>query len=185
MSAAAPLTVVDTLILQKNAEAVFAQWRIAFETALDDQPGRDGGVTHFHQPGGFVHLVHRFADRAAYDAWLASDRRRALASEAAVFAISRRQSSPDRHPCFGLPGEASAPPWKRILVSWATVFPLLLATSYVTQVLVPGWPRPLTLALSSLAITLALNLLIFPRVNRRLEPWLLEAADGGVRTPQN
>ena len=185
MSQRSPITVVDTLVLHKGAGGDFAAWLDAFAAALRDQPGHDGAVVRLDQPGGLVHLLHRFADRATFDAWIASDRRHALAIAADRFAISRRQASAHASPRFALPGEASAAKWKRIVVSWTTVFPLLLTTSYASQALVPDWPRPLTLALSSLAITLILNLLIFPRVNRRLEPWLLEADDGGVRTPDD
>ena len=182
MPDATPITVVDTLVLHEGSDAEFAAWLRDFEATLREHPGHEVSVVRLDQPGGIVHLLHRFTERPSFEAWSASSQHRALAAAAERFAISRRQYRNETSPRFHLPGEASAPKWKRIAVSWATVFPLLLATSYASRALVPDWPRPLTLALSSMVITLMLNLIIFPRVNRRLEPWLLEADDGGVRT---
>lgn len=184
MSTPEPITVVDTLVIKVDRTDAFDPWLADFRRALREHAGSDGFVVRLDQAGGIVHLLYRLADREALDAWTASDRRGILATAAERFATTRQQTAVDPQPRFGLPSEASAPKWKRVLVSWATVFPLLLATSYASQALVPRWPRPLTLALSSLAITLVLNLLIFPRVNRRLDPWLLEDDDGGVRTPK-
>ena len=177
------ITVVDTLVVEAAKTADFDVWLTEIGAALHDHAGHDGSIARLDQAGGIVHLLHRFADQPAYEAWIASDRRRTLATAAKRFAISQRQTSNEPQPRFGLLSEASAPPWKRVLVSWTTVFPLLLATSYASQALVPHWPRPLTLALSSLAITVMLNLVIFPRLNRRLDPWLLADDDGKVRTP--
>lgn len=181
MDGGAAITVVDTLVVHEGKNAAFAAWLTELQDTLNAQAGHEGGVVRLDQPGGIVHLLHHFADRPSLDAWIGSDRHRTLATAAVAFAISHRQTGDGPNPGFALPGDASAPKWKRVVVSWATVFPLLLGTSYAGQALVPDWPRPLTLALSSLAITVVLNLLVFPRVNRRLEPWLLEAGNGDVR----
>lgn len=183
MSTPEPITVVDTLVIRVDRTDAFDPWLADLRHALREHAGSDGVVVRLDQAGGIVHLLYRLADRGVLDAWTASDRRGVLAAAAKRFATTRQQTTADPQPRFVLPSEASASEWKRVLVSWATVFPLLLATSYASQALVPRWPRPLTLALSSAAITLMLNLVIFPRLNRRLDPWLLADDDGGVRTP--
>lgn len=179
----APITVAETLVIEADRADAFDAWLARFDRELRDRAGHDGQVVRLDQAGGIVHLLHRFADRASFEAWTGSGTRRALMATVEGFAISRQQVRAGARPRFDLPSEASAPKWKRVLVSWATVFPLLLATSYAAQALVPDWPRPLTLALSSLLITVTLTLVIFPRLNRRLDPWLLQDGSGDVRKP--
>lgn len=123
------LTAVQTLVLQAGSEARLDRWLLDLDRALAARADGSDGVVRLDQAGGIVHLLYRFADHGAYDAWMASDGQQALATAVEAFAISRWQVDASPAPRFGLPSEASAPKWKRSLVSWATVFPLLLATA--------------------------------------------------------
>lgn len=178
-----PATLVSTRVIAAGRHDDFADWLDRLGAALSDQGGRDGGPVLLEQAGGIAHLLIRFATRVELDAWLASDRYRALEAEADRFSIHRRVVRTGDRLRFTLPSDASAPRWKRALMTWATVFPLLLALSYLGQAAIGSWPRPLSLALSSAVMTGSLTWVILPWITRRLRVWSMQSRDGQVRSP--
>lgn len=176
-----PVTVVSTRVITAGQEGAFEQWLTTVRAALHAQPDRAGDAVVLEQPGGIVHLLYRFADEGASAAWLESERYRRLEAGADVFSIHRQQQRSGPDPRLTLPSEASAPKWKRALMTWAIVFPLLLVLSYATQAALASWPKPVTLALSSMVMTALLTWVILPFITRRLQTWAMRAGDGRVR----
>lgn len=178
-----PAIIVSTRVIAAGRQDDFDAWLDRLRAALREEvPDADAPVL-LEQAGGIVHLLIRFAGRADRDAWLASARCRALESEANRFSIHRRGVGGGERPRVTLPSDASAPKWKRALMTWSMVFPLLLALSYLTQAVIGSWPRPLTLGLSSAVMTGLLTWVILPWITRRLRIWSMTADDGRVRAP--
>jgi antibiotic biosynthesis monooxygenase (ABM) superfamily enzyme len=144
--------------------------------------GFDGhlGVDVLRPDGGGVYqIIFRYRSRAEQQAWMDSDQRRALAARidrllddgttAEVRAVDGWEG------WFVTPGYAPpAPPrrWKMAVVTFAALYPLLLALITVLRPVIGGWPAPLTL-LVTLGLTIPLmTWLVMPLLTVRLGAWL-------------
>ena len=94
---------------------------------------------------------------------------------------AREQSGEGADIRFDLPGEADAAKWKRFLMTWAAVFPVLLALN--AAVGLTNLPQVARLAITSPLLTALLTWLILPKVTRWLKPWVLSDAEGKPRKP--
>lgn len=175
------VTVVATRVVAADQQDAFEDWLGRLREALRAQPGWLDGPVVLEQATGLVHLLTRFDSRRAFDDWEASDAFRDLKEGVERFSIGRREVASGVRPSFALPSDATAPKWKHALLTWVTVFPLLLALSYLSQATIASWPRPLSLALTSMIMTALLTWLILPFITRRTRTWAMQAEDGRVR----
>lgn len=177
----APVTTVDTRVIVAGRGDAFAGWMDELRQVIARQPGQRDGTMLLAQRGGFAHLLYRFDSRRALDAWLASAACQRLDAQAQDFSLLRRQIGMGDHPQINLPNEATASKWRRALLTWATVTPLLLCLNALTQATIASWPRPLSLALSSAVLTMLLTWIVLPWITRRAQTWVMRAVDGSVR----
>ena len=175
-----PVTVVATRVVTKGCEDAFQDWANRSDAAVRAHDGHRGNV-RLEQAGGVFHLVYQFESRNQLDAWEQSDCFRTLAAEADDFSISRRQTKPGRDAFFYLSGDADAAKWKRFVMTWAAVLPLILALNGLLALLPFELPMPVRLGLSSLVMSALLTWLILPWITRRLKPWVMADGKGEVR----
>ena len=176
-----PGTVVASRAIHANAEARFDPWADRLDDAARDASGYLSGL-RLKQTEGLQHLVFRFRTKADAQAWRDGPAFARLASEADGFSVGLDQvGSGDLVP-FELPSDSAAAKWKRFVTTWVAVFPMLLAISSVTRWLLDDWPPALQLIPSSLLLTATLQWVILPRIQRWSRFWLLQDANGNLRT---
>ena len=136
------VTTVETRVVAAGGSGAFDQWVGELRQAVERQPGQRDGTILLVERGGFAHLLYRFDSRHELDRWLRSPECRALDAAARDFSLLRRQIGLGRHLRVDLPNEAAASKWKRALLIWATVTPLLLGLNAVAQATIASWPAP-------------------------------------------
>lgn len=171
---------VASHIVKAGEVDTFEAWADRLDSAAADQPGFVGTM-RLEQTGGVIHLVQRFDRRAQLDAWQATSAYRALAAEADRFSSARQQIGQGRDMRVSLPGEADATKWKKFLMTWVAVFPVLLALNLAIGL--TGLPQVARLAITSPILTALLTWAILPRITRWLKPWVLTDGDGRPRKP--
>lgn len=175
-----PATMVATRVVPVGDAEAFDRWAGAMTRSAADAAGSGGGV-RLEQAGGLVHLVHRFDDEAALAAWTGSKDYRALLAEGERFPVERRTVATGRVARVAVPAESAASKLKTAILTWVTVFPVLLVVSTTVRALVGSWPQPLQLLLSSVVMVAALSWVIQPWVQRRARPWTLADGHGRAR----
>ena len=181
MTDAAPGTIIVSRALHASTEARFEIWA----SRLNDVAAAANGylsVLHLGQTNELQHLVYQFRNEGDAQAWYDSTGFRQLASEADGFSVGLEQLSAGNRVRFDLPSDASEAKWKRFVATWLAVLPMLLAVTSVMRWLLHGWPPALQLIPSSLILTAMLQWIVLPRVQRWGRYWLLEGANGKLRT---
>lgn len=175
------VTSVVTRIVAHKRNEDHDRWAERLDRALAQAPGHVATL-RLEQDGGVVHRVTRFDSAEHLAAWRESDVARRLNEEAEGFSNARRQDASGPVATFRLPGEASGAKWKKWLLTWCAVFPVLLALNGLVS-LIPGLPSLARLAITSPILTALLTWFILPRVTRWVKPWVLSDSDGRPRTP--
>lgn len=157
------------------------RWADELDRALAAAPGHVATV-RLEQDGGIVHRVTRFDSADDLERWERSDIACRLNAEAESFSSGRQQQADGPIATVRLPGEASGAKWKKWLLTWTAVFPVLLALNALVS-LIPGVPPLARLAITSPILTALLTWFILPRVTRWVKPWVLSDSDGRPRKP--
>jgi len=175
-----PAISIASHIVRAGKVDAFRDWADRYDRAAAGQPGFSGTV-RLEQTGGVFHLAQRFDRRDQLEAWQGSAACRALAAEADPLSQAREQTGDGRTITFKLPGEADAAKWKRFLMTWAAVFPILLILN--SAVGLTKLPQLARLAITSPLLTALLTWVVLPKVARWAKPWVLSDAHGRPRKP--
>jgi len=173
-------TVVTSRAIRAGHEQDFEQWVTELNRLARAAPGYRAAI-RLGQTAGFQHLLFRFDDRAAVEAWHDDAQIRAHVAIADGFSTSLRQIDVGEGVAFELPSDASASKWKRFVATWLTVFPILLTISLVIRTALKDAPLPLQLLPSSLLLTASLQWIILPRLQRYTRFWLLQDGSGRLQ----
>jgi uncharacterized protein len=171
-----PVTVVVTRVVRPGKERAFAAWADEVDAAAAEFPGHLGGV-RLHDEQGLNQLVYRFDTPEHLSDWENSSRRQELIRRGDELSEQQRTTERDHIAWFTVPGADTSPRWKTFLITWLSVFPLLLVLSTVFRLLLPGLPQPLMLLVNSLLLTAFLTWVLMPRLKRWTRPWLLRGAE--------
>lgn len=174
-------TVVTSRAIRAGHEQDFEQWVTELNRLARAAPGYRATI-RLGQTAGCQHLLFRFDDRAAVEAWHDDAEVRAHVAIADGFSTSLRQIDVGEGVAFELPSDASASKWKRFVTTWLTVFPILLTISLVIRTALKDAPLPLQLLPSSLLLTATLEWIILPRLQRYTRFWLLQDGSGRLQT---
>jgi len=155
----------------------FAGWRSTYLEAIGSAPGHCE-TTVLEQPSAIHHIVSRFETPAAMQAWTGSEGYRRLTEQRDAFTATLVQHGTGTALCFEVPSEATARKWKRFLVTWCAVLPILLALNTSVRTLLPGLPPLVQLCLTSPILTALLTWVVLPRVQRWSNYWLLQNRHG-------
>lgn len=176
-----PGTVICSRAIRAGAEESFERWADRLQHAAQAAPGYQS-ATQLRQTQGLQHLVLRFGSEAEAKAWRDSEVFTRLGREADAFSAGRDQLHASDPATFEIPSDNAAVGWKRFVTTWIAVFPVLLAISSAMRWLLGAWPPALQLIPSSLILTAVLQWIILPRLQRWSRFWLLQDANGDLRT---
>ncbi|WP_294190131.1 hypothetical protein [uncultured Sphingomonas sp.] len=140
------------------------------------------GSVRLGQTNALQHLLYRFRSRALLDAFRASEAFKTLVAEGEKLATGLDQVEDGRRVEIDLPSDASASPWKRFVVTWLSVLPVLLMVSTAARKLLPFLPAPLQVVASSLVLKSLLQWVILPRVQHAARAGMLKSTAGKLRT---
>jgi len=174
-------TIVTSRAIRAGYEAEFERWVEELGRLARAAPGYRATI-RLGQTAGFQHLLFRFDDREAAEAW---QKDAGLGEHVAIadrFSTALRQTDAGDGVTFELPSDASASKWKRFVTTWLTVFPVLLIISLVVRTTLKDAPLPLQLLPSSLLLTATLQWIILPRLQRYTRFWLLQDSSGRLQT---
>jgi antibiotic biosynthesis monooxygenase (ABM) superfamily enzyme len=84
--------------------------------------------------------VHLFDRREHLDLWANSRRRSELLARGREFSREQHTTADGLHSWFTV--TTSSPKWKSFVLTWAAVYPILLALAALLKWLAPGLPQP-------------------------------------------
>jgi antibiotic biosynthesis monooxygenase (ABM) superfamily enzyme len=174
-------TTISSRAIKAGAEERFEHWANCLQDAAREAPGYLAAI-RLGQTQGLQHVVFSFRTVADAEAWRLGAAFRRLSSEADAFSVGLDQIRSGDPVRFEITSDASAAKWKRFVTTWIAVFPLLLAISSLARWMLGEWPPALQLIPSSLMLTATLQWIILPQVQRRSRFWLLQGANGNLRT---
>ncbi len=168
---------VVTRVVKRGEEDRFRRW---CDEVAEDARAASGHreELRFEQTGGLFHLLHRFASREELRGWQASAGYARLMDAGDAFSTPREQQVDDHRAFVQLPSEADGPKWKRFVMTWLAVLPVIILLNLGFEALPAKLPGPLQSALASFIMVAAMTWLILPRVSRRVKPWVLKDGNG-------
>ena len=175
-----PATLVESLAIHPARTDQFDNWVQAYLEALN-QAGGHGGTLRLEQAAGLHHFVSRFNSEADLNAWRRSAVYRKLCEERMQCSAGLVQHGTGTALCFALPSEATARKWKRFLIVWASVLPVLLVLNTSVRTVLPGLPPIVQLCITSPILTALLTWVILPRIQRWSSYWMLQGSDGKLQ----
>ncbi|WP_019517035.1 hypothetical protein [Sphingomonas sp. Mn802worker] len=140
------------------------------------------GAVRLKQSKALQHLLIRFGARASLEQFRESQGFGALQRRGAVLASGLDQVEDSNRVTIELPSDASASPWKGLVVTWLSVLPVLRLVSTPAREVLPFLAPPLQVVVSSIVLTALLQWLILPRVQRAARAWMLKNEAGKLRT---
>ncbi|MGK6325444.1 antibiotic biosynthesis monooxygenase [Sphingomonas sp. DT-51] len=173
-------TIITSRAIRAGHEQEFEEWVGELDRLVRSAPGYRASI-RLGQTTGFQHLLFRFDDRDAAEAWNDDPDVRAHAAIADRFSTSLGQIQAGDGVRFDLPSDASASKWKRFVTTWLAVFPVLLVISLIVRTALREASLPLQLLPSSLLLTAILQWIILPRLQRYTRFWLLRDGSGHLQ----
>jgi antibiotic biosynthesis monooxygenase (ABM) superfamily enzyme len=141
------------------------------------QPGHLGAtVVRPQLPGHAYRFIYKFDKRSSLEAWHASELRAQLAAPvAALVEWDRFDQYPGLEVWFNLPASPSGgtpPKWKTTLMSWAAIYPLVVAASYGMKAVRFSAPMPVQAFVLTIVVVPVVAYVVAPWLGRRLHKWL-------------
>lgn len=176
-----PVTVIRDIRVKPGAEGRFELMMGALIAEASRQPGhlgatvlRPGGSAG--RPGsGAYRFVYKFDKRSNLIAWHSSTLRAQLFEPIAGLVTGDRfEEYPGLETWFDLPPHIVPPKWKTTLMSWAAIYALVVALSYIMQALKVKLPIPLAALVLTGIIVPLVAYIVGPLLGRVLRGWLHE-----------
>jgi antibiotic biosynthesis monooxygenase (ABM) superfamily enzyme len=166
------ITTITSLISCAGQEPFAAA---EFERTFRGQttPTRHAATLLIQQQNGLSFLVSSFRTQADLDEWRRSPEHGRMV--AAYEAHSLRELCTIDHPVARVvvPSDGSGPKWKSLVSSWLVTFPLLLVVAEMLNVILPGAPPIVRVALTSIAMSIAIAWFISPLLMKMTRTWRL------------
>ena len=174
-----PVTVIRDIRVKPGAEGRFELLMGALIAEASRQPGHLGATVL--RPGGSAEdprsgvyrFVYKFDRRSLLLAWHSSVTRAQLFEPIAELVASDRfEEYPGLDTWFDLPPHMVPPKWKTTLMSWAAIYALVVALSYIMQALEVKLPIPLAALVLTGIIVPLVAYIVGPLLGRVLRGWL-------------
>lgn len=180
------VTVVVSRQVKPGNEIKYDRWARRIVAAATEAKGNTGVTMLMPEPGkqGLYHVVFRFKDQAAVDAWENSEVRTRLTEEANTFSEHYRQSSTGLETWFSIPDcphLATPPHWKMFVMTTLAVFivscgvvPLMRWLFNDFTLVIPNlWIFFLDSLLTSIVIVAILTWIFMPFLSQKIfSKWL-------------
>lgn len=177
-----PVTVIRDIRVKAGEEGRFELLMGALIAEASLQPGHLGATVlrppaQAGVPGGVdkstYRFVYKFDKRSHLEAWHSSTTRAELFRPIAELVVDDRfEEYPGLETWFDLPSHSPPPKWKTTLMSWATIYVLVVALSYAMKAMKLAFPIPITgLILTGIIVPLVAYV-IGPALGKLLHGWL-------------
>lgn len=181
-----PVTVSITRHLEAGHEPEMVSWLSAGITLAERFPGFLGaGWVRPHPDSETWHMLYRFSDHDALQAWEHSPQRQWWRSSAAGLGMveSRVEKRTGIEGWFDEPtasevtddrpaGPVAPPRWKQACVIFMAFFPLSLLVNTLSGWLAPDLVMPLRVLVTILVMTPVMTYVAMPWITRRMAWWL-------------
>jgi antibiotic biosynthesis monooxygenase (ABM) superfamily enzyme len=170
-----PVTVIREIRVKPGHDSAFEGLMARLMSEAGKQPGHLGStVVRPQLPGHAYRFIYKFDHRSNLEAWHASAQRAELAAPVAALVESDRfDQYPGLETWFDLPASPASPPkWKTTLMSWAAIYPLVLAGSYIMKGLHLTAPIPVQVFILTAGVVPVVAYLVAPWLGRVLHKWL-------------
>jgi uncharacterized protein len=174
-----PVTVIRDIRVHPGSEGRFELLMGALIAEATQQPGhldatvlRPVGVTEGVDRGAY-RFVYKFDKRSNLTAWHSSKTRAELFEPIAELVSSDCfEEYPGLETWFDLPLYVAAPKWKTTLMSWAAIYVLVVALSYIMNATKLTLPIPLAALVLTGIIVPLVAYVVGPMLGRMLRGWL-------------
>ncbi|MBS0195221.1 MAG: antibiotic biosynthesis monooxygenase [Planctomycetes bacterium] len=172
-----PVTVIRDIRVKPGHEVAFEGLMSRLINEAIRQPGHLGAtVVRPQVPGHAYRFIYKFDRRTRLEAWHGSGLRAQLVAPIAdLIEWDRFDQFPGLETWFDLPAAplATQPPkWKTTLMSWAAIYPLVLAGSYIMRAARFEAPPPVQVLVLTAAVVPIVAYVVAPWLGRRLHRWL-------------
>lgn len=177
------VTVAITRRVQPGHDAQMHAWINAGTKLAEQFPGFLGtGWVRPRDGSDEWHMLYRFTDHAALDAWQDSQERKWwLGSADGLVEHSDSEvrvgiegwfDQPAETTTDATPAPAAPPRWKQATMIWSAFFPVSLVFAFTLAHLVDGFPTVLKVAVQTLVLTPVMTYFVLPFAGRLLHDWL-------------
>lgn len=172
-----PVTVIREIRVKPGHESKFEALMAQLMTEAIRQPGHLGAtVVRPQMEGHSYRFIYKFDRRSNLESWHASGlRARLVAPIASLVEWDRFDQYPGLETWFNLPpapSGAAPPKWKTTLMSWAAIYPLVLAGSYAMKALRIAAPLPVQVLILTAVVVPLVAYVVAPRLGLLLHRWL-------------
>ncbi|MGA7204883.1 MAG: antibiotic biosynthesis monooxygenase [Specibacter sp.] len=182
MQKSQPVTVSIARTVQPGYHSQFAAWAHAGQELAREWPGYLGsGWVRTAPDSDEWHVMYRFSDVDALQAWDNSQERRWwIDSAGEIMEITRVEHRTGIEGWFDQPGDVSItmpetvvpPRWKQAVSIFLPFFPLSLLANFLLHPVTGHWPLVLSVLLNICLLTPIMTYLFLPLSTRLLRPWL-------------
>lgn len=174
-----PVTVIRDIRVRPGAENRFEQLMGVLIAEATSQPGHLG-ATVLRPLGGVdgvdrsaYRFIYKFDKRSNLLAWHASrTRAEFFAPIAELIRSDHFEEYPGLETWFDLPPHVAPPKWKTTLMSWAAIYVLVVALSYIMHTLEVKLPIPIAALVLTGIIVPLVAYVVGPFLGRVLRGWL-------------
>ncbi|MPQ96351.1 antibiotic biosynthesis monooxygenase [Modestobacter sp. I12A-02628] len=171
-----PVTVTAARVVSPGHTSEFERWAGQMQQLVARFPGHLGSSLLRPGPGGNeYHLVYRFTDAAALEAWERSPERAEAVAGVQALVEDERYARADGLDSFFTVPPRSGPRWRMTALTVVAVFALSAVFQLMAGPLVGDWPWPLRSLLSAVFIVVSLGYVVMPRLTRWAGRWLRPA----------
>lgn len=183
-AAPGPVTVVVARRARKGREHELEAWLRECIAVTARFPGYDGASVL--RPRGATQpehvLIFRFESYEHLRGWQTSrERDEMLAKAEPLTEHVEVRTAQGLEPFFDLPSERAAPPpprWKMAVVTWITLYPLIVGVGIATSPLLGTLPFAVATLVTSAATVVLMTWLAMPRMTRLFARWLYPSPPG-------
>lgn len=166
-------------VVSPGHRAEFERWAAGMQELVAGFPGHLGSSLLRPGPGGNeYHLVYRFTDAAALEAWEQSPERREAVERVRALVEDERFARADGLDTFFTVPPRPGPRWRMTVLTVAAVFLLTTIWQLVAVPLVGDWPWPVRLLVSAVFVVTGLGYVVMPRLTRWASGWLHPSSGG-------
>lgn len=177
-----PVTVIRDIRVKAGAEGRFELLMGTLIAVATQQPGYLGATVirpashprDTHTPASSLYrFVYKFERRSQLLAWHSSSTRAALFKPVAELILDDHYDSYEGlETWFDIPQFHSPPKWKTTLISWVVIYLLVVAMSYLLQVLNLRLPIPAAVFIVTAVVVPLVAYVAAPLLGRLLHKWL-------------
>lgn len=174
-----PVTVIRDIRVKPGSEGRFELLMGVLIAEASRQPGHLGATVLAPSRSPADHgnrayrFVYKFDTRSNLIAWHASRTRAELFEPIAELVVSDRfEEYPGLETWFDLPGHVVPPKWKTTLVTWAAIYTLVVALSYLLRAMQLTFPIPIGALVTTGVIVPLVAYVVGPLLGKMLRGWL-------------